>query len=187
MNTLLENVSDFSERYLKPDDLPGIVTLQDIVADRLSHAGTPRFIVKRSGEYFAAHLQDPHAMFGVTRPDGELLAQMIFRVSNALPREELGVPELPGLQEGGRFSVAQGMVVHPDWQGNGLMKLLLREWFSWCGRNGIMHLAARTEHSHASSKGGFLKHGFADLGTITDQRDNARVCVLHKILEDGGQ
>jgi GNAT superfamily N-acetyltransferase len=178
-----ELINSLDYRYLGPDDLEQIILLQEKVAGNLKEKGTPRFIVTRSIEYFRSHLAEPHAMYGIFTSENRLIAQSIFRISRIGAKEELLSEALPNLDENSGFSVAQGMLVDPEHQRLGLMKTMMDEWFEWCAGKGITHLAARTEASHEASKSAFIKHGFCVIDTITDPRDNARVCVLHKRLQ----
>jgi GNAT superfamily N-acetyltransferase len=171
-------------RYLKPEDIPEIMKLQDVIAEGLTKAGTPRHIVKRSQEYFLKHLLSPHAMFGMVTENAQVVAQSIFRVSDVNTKEELYIDCLPDMKENDRLSIAQGVLVHPDYQGYGLMQVMLGKWIQWCEKNEIRHLAARTESSHHTSQKGFLKNNFNKVATIIDPKDNAEVCVLHRILDD---
>lgn len=179
-----KDVTPFSFGYLGYQDIHDIVALQDAVHTNLKEQGNPRRIVKRSQEYFLEHLSSPHAMYGI-KDKGILIAQGIFRVSDKTTQKELCIEALPGLEQSDRLSVAQGVLVHPDYQGQGLMPKILSKWFAWCEENNIYHLAARTERSHDRahpnvSTQGFLKEGFNKVAVITDPSDNANVNVLHK-------
>ena len=181
--TIPTELSSLTGRYLGPEDINGIVKLQDIVSEDLKTKGTPRHIVKRSEDHFLKHLSEPHAMYGITNDKGEIIAQAIFRISDISTMEELCLDSLPGLKEGEKMSVAQGVLVHPDYEKQGLMSFMLQEWFKWCEEKGVHHLTARTESSHNASQKGFLKNGFNEVAKIIDPVDNAEVKVLHKITQ----
>lgn len=191
MKTTIKNINkstpDYSSltgRYLEPQDITGIIKLQDIIAESLEASGTPRHIVKRSESYFIKHLFEPHAMYGIIDLKGEIVAQSIFRISDVDTGEELCVDSLPDFKNDDKLSVAQGVLVHPDYQSHGLMQAMLEEWFKWCKDKDVHHLAARTESSHHASQKSFLKNEFNKVSTIIDPKDNAEVCVFHRILDD---
>ncbi len=180
MNTT--DTTSLTGRYLNLKDLPQVMKLQDTIADGLAEAGTPRHIVKRSEEYFLEHLSTPHAMYGMINEKGQIAAQSIFRISDVDTVKELCVDSLPDLKDHDKLSVAQGILVHPDYQGLGLMQCMLGQWFEWCKDNDVRHLAARTQSSHNLSQKGFLKNNFNRVATVIDPKDNAEVCVLHRTL-----
>lgn len=168
--------------YLDSSHLSEILKLQETIVKDLEKNGTPRFVVPRSKEYFEKHLSCPHVIFGLFAPEKDFLAaQMIFRISDKSIEDELCPSGLPEYKKGQVLSVAQGMLVHPDFRGMRLMGILIKQWISWCEENGVDHLASRTEASHDASRNGFIKNGFYVADTIIDPLDNAKVNILHML------
>ncbi len=175
MNTVGE------KRVLTAEDLPLVLALQEVACKELAAIGKPRFIIPRSEKHFLAHMESPHAMVGLF-DEGRHFAQAIFRAPLDFDTEELGIDALPGHEKGTRASVLQGILVHPDYAGRGIMRQILAEWEAWCREQNIMHMSARSEHTHEASKKNFLKSGFTLVETVTDKRDGATVCVFYKHL-----
>ncbi len=168
-------------RFLTHDDFHHISALQDTIINHLRQYSNPRFIIKRPDEYITEHLSNPHAMVGYA-VDGRHIAQAIYHAPNEFNITELGVDILPEYDHGDRVSVLQGIVIHPEFQGRGYMKMILADWQDWTKKQGIRHLAARTEAHHEASKFNFKKAGFSVTQTIVDPYDNASVCILHKYI-----
>lgn len=172
-----------SAKFLTQGDLDQILALQDKVYDHLQATSNPRFIIKRSNEYIASHLNGPHSIIGYDI-GGQHIAQAIFRAPDPFDITELGVARIYDYDPSERISILQGIVIDPEFQGQGYMRTILQDWMEWTASQGIKHLAARTEANHEASKANFRKAGFEVVETIIDPFDNAKVCVHHRLTEE---
>ena len=171
---------------LTSDNIKDMLSLQDTVIAFLKRYEQEHFIIERERAYFLRHVQSPSTIIGIRSDEGALIAQGIFHHSERLNPDYIDGITLDSWKLCDKVSTLQGVLVHPDFQGKGLMRTLIDFWMSWAQENGYEHLLTRAEEHNTRSIHSFTKAGMLDVGTIIDARDNATVKVLHKrILHDG--
>jgi|GEM_PF-2085022 len=176
-----ESKNSFAFRTLGINDFDTVLAMQNRIYNWLSENSNPRFIVPREEPYLREHLQLPHSIIGLIENENHI-GQAIFHAPHDFDIAELGIDTMPDFENGMRASVLQGMLIDPEYRGHGLMALVIEDWIAWCKTQNIAHLAARTEASHEASQKNFIKHGFKLIDTLIDPRDNAKICVFHRVL-----
>lgn len=173
-------MSNFS--FLSPDDIPDMLKLQAAVIESLKLKGQEHFIIARETSYFEKHAQNPSAILGVRSSEGKLIAQSIFHHSDTLNPDYIKGLTLDDWKLCDHVSTLQGVIIHPDAQGQGLSSRMVDAWIGWAQEKGYKHLLTRIEEHNSKSISSFKRAGLEDVGKIVDARDGATVCVLHKTI-----
>lgn len=170
--------------FLTSDNLDEMMALQADVIDDLNDKGFADFVIERSRDYFQTHLENPSAVLGVRSDEGELIAQSIFHHSDSLNPDYIKGLSLPDWKLCDPVTIMQGVIVHPNAQGQGLSSRMIDAWLGWAKEKDYQHGLTRVEERNEKSMQVFLKAGLDDIGSVIDARDNATVHVLYKGLSD---
>ena len=170
--------------FLDIEHIDEMLALQEAVMKHLHTHGNEHFIIERARTYFEKHVQEPSAILGIRSDDGQLVAQSIFHHSDTLNPDYIKGLTLDDWKLCDPVSTLQGVLIHPNAQGQGLSSRIVDAWIIWATDKSYKHVLTRVEEHNTKSIKSFIKAGMEDVGAIIDARDNATVKVLHRRLGD---
>ena len=155
------------------DNINEILELQSIVYNSLND-NEKDFLLPKSKEKILAHFAKGNLVQGYIE-DGKLVAQS-FITNPSLEYPETGMVDMQdqgSIEEG--ITVLQGLIVHPDYQGQGLSSKMIHNWIKFSAQQGKQVALAEVEVTNYKSYGGFLHAGLEIDSIGIDQSDGCEV------------
>lgn len=160
--------------FLGPQHTDAIKTLHDEVRDRLPEE-QKSFILPRDRAYYENQFRrnNSSAALGVVC-NGELVAKcLIVHPEAGETGATLGGAILHAAPE--HTSIFQSSTVHPDYERNGIMNMMIRHWMNHAVRHNRTHVQAEIETRNKKSWDQFLKAGLNIVGAHKSPVDGARI------------
>lgn len=160
--------------FLGPQHVDAIKALHDEVIARLPE-NQKTFVLPRDRVYFENHFRrgNGSAVLGLVC-NGELAAKcLILHPEEGETGAALGGAILQSVPE--HTSIFQSSTVHPDYESNGIMNMMIRHWLNHARRHKRTHIQAEVETSNEKSWRKFLNAGLNIVGAHKSPVDGARV------------
>lgn len=179
--TLPKTGQSFEVTRLCAAAIDDVLALQDMIIAALAPEHKP-FLLRKPRSFFESHFATGGAILGA-RVDGMLIAQSII-VHPDKDRPNTGMVDMKPVGAPETLSILQGVAVHPDFRGNGLMETMVDLWLDFAAAEGREHAVAEIDARNHYSWGNFVDRGLNIVGIGIDKTDGTRVYNAHERLEN---
>ncbi len=153
-----------------------ILSLQDTVFDTLS-AEEQGFLLKKNRAFFENHFSNGNAVLGIVH-GGHLIAQSII-VHPTSKNPKTGMVDMTLNAPTDKITLLQGIIVHPDYQGNRLMTVMVDAWLTLAKEQRRTHALAEVAVGNVYSWSVFLREGLHIHSLGRDTADGTQVYNIH--------
>ncbi|MBI3440284.1 MAG: GNAT family N-acetyltransferase [Proteobacteria bacterium] len=174
--TLKKTAGEYSLVLLAASHIDSILALQEVVFATLSDQ-SQAFLLRKDKDFFEQHFARDSLVLGIIH-DGQLVAQsVVVHPTTAHPKTGMVDMALDVPVE--NITVIQGVIVHPDYQGNRLMTALVDTWLELAEKQGRTHAIAEVAVDNYYSWSIFLKEGMEIDSIGEDPADGTQVYNFH--------
>lgn len=179
--TLPKTGETYEVTRLSAGAIDDVLALQDLVIDALPEEHKP-FLLRKTRSFFEKHFKTGGVILGAW-VDDTLIAQSII-VHPDKDRPNTGMVDMRPVGAPETLSILQGVAVHPNFRGNGLMETMVDLWLDFAAAEGREHAVAEIDARNHYSWGNFVDRGLNIVGIGIDKTDGTRVYNAHERLEN---